>query len=419
MHGSLTRPDALTRRGLLKRSGGVALAMAAGSVLDPRWSYADAPPASDLFVQVFLRGGMDAVSAVVPAGDSAYRAARPGIAVPESALLPLDGTFGLHPSLAALLPAWDARELAVVHAVGNPAGDRSHFEAQDALECGVLQSSQARSGWLDRHLMSRSATGSALRAVGVGGTKPMSLVGKLNPITFSSLDGFDIDVWDGIRTPFERSLRDLHSNLTHPIAATATGTLGAVSQVRDLVAAGYTPAPAALYPDSDFGKALRDVAQCAKGAVGLEVATVDIDGWDHHTALGNHTTGELATKLRDLAEGLAALRTDLGALWATTTVAVVSEFGRRLEENGDGGVDHGHGGLMLVLGGGTRGGQLYGTWPGLAPDALDHGDLAVTTDWRNVYAELVANRLGNGANLATVFPGLVPSYLGLVNPRTD
>jgi len=172
-------------------------------------------------------------------------------------------------------------------------------------------------------------------------------------------------------------------------------------------------------PDSKFGKALRNVAQCAKGSVGLEVATVDIDSWDHHTALGNHLTGQLATKLRDLAAGLAALRTDLGELWATTTVAVVSEFGRRLEENGDGGVDHGHGGLMLVLGGGIRGGQVYGRWPGLAAGDLDHGDLAVTTDWRQVYAELVAKRLGNAANLAAVFPGLTPAHLGLANPRTD
>jgi uncharacterized protein (DUF1501 family) len=416
----LTRPDAISRRGLLKRSGGVAVAMAAGSVLRRGVAYADeVPPPSDRFIQVFLRGGMDALNAVVPAGDAAYRAARPGIAVPESALVPLDATFGLHPSLAALKPVWDAGELAVVHAVGNPAGNRSHFEAQDALDCGVQHSSQARSGWLTRHLLSRAPTGPALRAVGIVGTKPMSLSGNLNPITFHALDSFDVDVWDGIRTRYERALREMHSGITHPIAATASETLSAVTEVRGLVAAGYAPAPGAAYPDSKFGKALRNVAQCAKGSVGLEVATVDIDSWDHHTALGNHLTGQLATKLRDLAAGLAALRTDLGELWATTTVAVVSEFGRRLEENGDGGVDHGHGGLMLVLGGGIRGGQVYGRWPGLAAGDLDHGDLAVTTDWRQVYAELVAKRLGNAANLAAVFPGLTPAHLGLANPRTD
>jgi len=418
---NLTRPDAMTRRGLLKRSGGVALAIAAGPALRTRYAYAaDAVPLpTDRFVQVFLRGGMDAVNAVVPAADAAYRAARPGIAVPEAALVPLDSTFGLHPALSALKPLWDAGELAVVHAAGNPAGNRSHFEAQDALDCGVPQSSQARSGWLARHLSSRSATGPALRAVGVGGTKPLSLAGALNPITFDSLDSFNVDVWDGIRTRYERALRDLHADISHPIASTASGTLSAVSEVRQLVAAGYTPAPGAAYPDSEFGRALRNVAQCAKGSVGLEVATIDIDSWDHHTALGDHLTGALATKLRDLAAGLAALRTDLGELWATTTVAVVSEFGRRLEENGDGGVDHGHGGLMFVLGGGVRGGQVYGRWPGLAPGDLDHGDLAVTTDWRHVYAELVAKRLGNAANLPTVFPGLTPAFLGLANARTD
>lgn len=408
-----TRPDAMSRRALLRRSGGVAVALAAGSVLPRAVAEAAEPPPSDRFIQVFLRGGMDAVNAVVPAADAAYRAARPGIAVPESALLPLDSTFGLHPSLAALKPLWDAGELAVVHAVGNPAGNRSHFEAQDAIDCGVQRSSQARTGWLARHLISRSSTGPALRAVGVGGTKPMSLVGGLNPITFSSLQSFDVDVWDGIRTRFERSLRELHAGISHPIAATAGGTLAAISEVRALVADGYVPTEGAAYPDSKFGKALKDVAQCAKGPVGLEAATVDIGNWDHHTDLGDHLTGVLATKLRDLADGLAALRTDLGPLWATTTVVVVSEFGRRLKQNGDGGVDHGHGGLMLVLGGGVRGGQIYGSWPGLAPASLDHGDLAVTTDWRQVYAELVAKRLGNAANLPAVFPGLVPAYLGL------
>ncbi|MEP7055609.1 MAG: DUF1501 domain-containing protein [Actinomycetota bacterium] len=409
------RPDAMSRRSLLKRSGGVAVAVAAGSVMRP--AAAAAAPATDRFVQVFLRGGMDALSAVAPAGDPAYRAARPGIAVPASMLLPLDGTFGLHPSLAPLLPMWQAGELAFVHSVGNPQGQRSHFESQDAIDCGSPVSSAVRTGWLARHLTARGQTGAALRAVGVGETQSLSLQGQRNAITLRSLDNFKINVGQQDRVAYERAMHLMHSGISHPISGSALGTLGALGQVRSLNQPQYATSTSAAYPDSNFGRALRNVAQCAKGPVGLEAATVDIGGWDHHTELGNNGTGELAGKLADLAAALAALRNDLGSLWTDTTVVVVSEFGRRVEENGDGGVDHGHGGLMMVLGGGVRGGKIYGNWRGVSDSVLDHGDLPVTTDWRNVYAEIVSSRLGNGTALPTIFPGLKPNFLGLVNAR--
>ncbi|MDQ1709701.1 MAG: hypothetical protein QOG49_1086 [Frankiaceae bacterium] len=409
------RPDALSRRSLLKRSGGVALAVAAGSVVRP--AAAAAAPATDRFVQVFLRGGMDGLSAVAPAGDPAYAAARPGISVPASLLTQLDSTFGLHPALAALLPMWQAGELAFVHSVGNPQGDRSHFESQDAIDCGAPVSSAVRTGWLARHLIARGQTPAALRAVGIGETQNMSLKGQRNAITLRSLANFKVGVGDHDRVAYERAIRLMHSGFTHPIAGTGIATLSALGEVRSLNQPQYATSPLAAYPDSNFGKALRNIAQCAKGPVGLEAATIDISGWDHHTDLGNHGSGQLAGKLTDLAAGLAALRTDLGQLWAETTVVVISEFGRRVEENGDGGVDHGSGGLMMVMGGGIRGGKIYGDWRGVQQSALDHGDLPVTTDWRNVYAELVSSRLGNGNALGSVFPGLKPSFLGLANPR--
>lgn len=409
------RPDAMSRRSLLKRSGGVALAVAAGSMLTAREAAAAAP--SDRFVQIFLRGGMDALNAVAPAGDPAYAAARPGIAVPMSALIPLDGTFGLHPALGALAPMWQAGQLAFVHSVGNPQGDRSHFEAQDAVDCGTPMSSAVRTGWLARHLTARGQTGAALRAVGIGETQNMSLQGQRNAVTLRSLSNFRVQVGDRDRVAYERAIRLMHTGFSHQIAGSGTATLSALGEVRGLNAPAYATSPQAQYPDSNFGKALRNLAQCAKGPVGLEAGTVDVGGWDHHTGLGNHNDGQLARKLADLAAGLAAFKTDLGGLWADTTVVVVSEFGRRVEENGDGGVDHGHGGLMMVLGGGVRGGKIYGGWNGLAKSALDRGDLPVLADWRNVYAEIVASRLGNGNALGSVFPGLKPRFLGLVNPR--
>jgi uncharacterized protein (DUF1501 family) len=406
------RPDAISRRSLLKRTGGVAVAVAASSVVRPAMATA-APAASDRFLQVFLRGGMDALNAVAPAADPAYAALRPGIAVPVSAMLQLDGTFGLHPSLAPLLPMWQAGELAFVHSVGNPQGERSHFESQDAIDCGAPVSSSVRTGWLARHLTARGQTGATLRAVGIGETQSMSLQGQRNAITLRSLNNFKVSVGQSDRVKYERAIRLMHTGINHPVASSALSTLGALGEVRSLQQPQYATSTSAQYPSSNFGKALINVAQCAKGPVGLEAATVDIGGWDHHTGLGNNGTGELADKLADLAKGLAALRVDLGSLWATTTVVVVSEFGRRCEENGDGGVDHGHGGLMMVLGGGINGGQIYGQWRGLSKSVLDHGDLPVTTDWRNVYAEIVSKRLGNGGALGTVFPGLKPSFLGL------
>jgi uncharacterized protein (DUF1501 family) len=304
-----------------------------------------------------------------------------------------------------------------VHAVGNPQGQRSHFESQDAVDCGSPVSSAVRTGWLARHLHARGETGAALRAVGVGETQSMSLQGQHNAVTLRSLDNFKINVGAQDRVAYERAIRLMHSGINDQIGATGLGTLGALAQVRNLNQPQYATAAAAAYPGSEFGKALRNVAQCAKGPVGLEAATVDIGGWDHHTNLGNAGTGQLAAKLADLASGLAALRVDLGPLWADTTVVVISEFGRRVQENGDGGVDHGHGGLMMVLGGGVRGGKIYGNWRGVAENVLDHGDVPVTTDWRNVYAEIVSSRLGNGRALPSVFPGLKPSFLGLVNAR--
>ena len=410
------RPDAMSRRALLKRSGGVALAVAAGSTLSTP-AAAAAAPASDRFIQIFLRGGMDGLNAVAPAGDPAYAAARPGIAVPAAALLALDSTFGLHPALAPLLPLWQAGELAFVHAVGNPQNQRSHFESQDAIDCGVTVSSAVRTGWLARHLIARGQTGAALRAVGIGETQSLSLQGQRNAVTLRSLDNFRVAVGNQDRVAFERAIKFMHTGFSHPLAGGGIGTLSALAEVRNLQQPQYATSTSAVYPDSDFGKALRNLAQCAKGPVGLEAATVDIGGWDHHTNLGDHVNGVFARKLVDLAAGLTALRTDLGPLWADTTVVVVSEFGRRVEENGDGGVDHGHGGLMLVLGGGVRGGRVYGNWRGVQKGVLDHGDVPVTTDWRNVYAEIVASRLGNGRALGTVFPGLRPSFLGLVNAR--
>lgn len=408
------RPDAMDRRTLLRRAGGVALGVAALRALPA--GAATAPP-TDTLVFVFLRGGLDALNTVVPAAEPRYYTERPTIAVPKASLLALDSSFGMHPSMRPLLPAWLAGDLAFVHATGNYGGDRSHFVAQDVIDCGVAKPSTARTGWIARHIASRPSNGAPLRSMGIGWTTPLSLTGGGNPVSMKNLEDFGLSVGDAQVAAYEARLRELYGGVSHPLAATAGATVAATSQARRIRALGYQPAATASYPATDFGSALKTVAECLKAGVGVEAATIDYDGYDLHTGLGAAGTGQLAKLLTDLASGLAAFRTDLGARMNSVTVVVVSEFGRRLRENGDGGVDHGAGGLLMLLGGGVRGRKVYTRWPGLDPADLDDGDLRVTADWRSVLAEVVARRLGNGANLAKVFPGFTPHFLGVVDPK--
>jgi uncharacterized protein (DUF1501 family) len=377
----------------------------------------DFAPTPDTLVYVFLRGGLDALNTVVPAADPAYRAARPTLAVPAGSLLPLDGTFGLHPALRPLLPVWQDRQLAFVHAVGNPGGGRSHFEAQDALDCGVSRSGAARSGWISRHLATSGGSASPMRGLGISSTTPLSLFGAIDPVSARELEDFGLHLGPQSLQPYERTLRALYGGFDHPVTKTAAATLDAAAAVRALEPESYLPDNGAAYPDTDLGLRLKQVAIAMKRGGGVRAATVDVDDYDLHTDAGAAGGGTLAARLDDLGRSLAALRTDLGpARWASVTVVVVSEFGRRLRENGDGGTDHGYGGLMMLLGGGVRGGRVHARWPGLGRDQLVHGDLAVTTDFRDVLGEVVAQRLGNGANLATVFPGHTVRPLGLLAP---
>jgi uncharacterized protein (DUF1501 family) len=173
------------------------------------------------------------------------------------------------------------------------------------------------------------------------------------------------------------------------------------------------PANGARYPETGFGAALLQVAQLIKADLGLEVACVDLDGWDTHAAQGR-ATGPMPDLLAELAKGLTAFHTDLGDRMQRITLVTMTEFGRRVKDNASGGTDHGHGSFMFLLGGGIEGGRVYGDWPGLAPDRLvGPGDLAITTDYRTVLAEVLERRLRN-PRLAEVFPGFTPpAYLGV------
>ncbi len=358
-----------------------------------------------------LRGGFDGLSAIVPIGDPDYYRARPSIAVPKSQVIAGDGTFGLHPAMAPLLPLWLDGTLAAVHAVGQPNPARSHFAAMEAME-NAAPGSPIRSGWLDRMLGRTGATG-PLAGVSLGHAMPARvLAGPAAAVSMATHDSFTLA--GANKRPVAAALRAMYADAPALLAGPAQAADRALTASAALRA---TPGPAGDYPATDLGAALRDVARLIKAKAGLVTAAVDCGDWDMHDSLGAAAPGRrMFGHLTDLSRALAAFAADLGAAMKNVTLVTVSEFGRRVAENGSHGADHGHGNAMLVLGGGVRGGRVYGRWPSLAPGALVDGDLAGTTDYRSVLGEILQKRCGLGA-LSEVFPSVGPSRFGLVAAR--
>nr|WP_296071556.1 DUF1501 domain-containing protein [uncultured Actinoplanes sp.] len=395
-----------SRRTLL----GGALAGLTGTLLDTRLAFASGPASrtGDVFVLVSLRGGFDGLSAVVPAGDPAYYRARPGIAVPRSRLLGGDRAFGLHPALAPVLPLWTAGKLGAVHAVGQPAPNRSHFAAMEELERAAPGTS-IRTGWLDRMLGGLGAT-DPFSGVFVGGAQPARVFsGPAPDLGLSSVDAFTLN-GDAPNRPLAATMAALWQDTPSPVTARMLDALGTVRTVQ-----AVPHAPDVTYPDTDLGRALREVARLIKADVGLLSATVDSGDWDMHENLGAAEEGRrMHDHLAELAAALAAFAADLGPDGlGRVTLVTISEFGRRVAQNASGGLDHGYGNAMLVLGGHVKGGRVHGRWPGLAPADLVDGDLAVTTDYRAVIAEILRSRCAL-PDTSAVFPGVTPTRLGLV-----
>ncbi|KUL29556.1 hypothetical protein ADL15_27695 [Actinoplanes awajinensis subsp. mycoplanecinus] len=407
----------LSRRRVLAAGAAGAFAGLAGAQLDTQLAFAADPAYSgDVLVLLSLRGGFDGLSAVVPAGDPAYYAARPTIGVPKGQLIGGGTFFGLHPALAPLLPFWTSGTLAAVHAAGQPAPNRSHFSAMEELERAAPGTS-TRTGWLNRMLGSLGAD-DPFAAVAMGTARPSRVLdGPVPYLGLTSVDGLTLSGDDATK-PLAAAMAALYTGAPPALARTAGQLTGALARAKTLRAAGYTPANGAAYPDSELGAALRDVARLIKTDARLMTATVDSGAWDMHENLGIAQPGRrMHDELAKLAAAIAAFATDLGAEGLRrVTLITISEFGRRVGQNGSGGLDHGYGNAMFVLGGGVRGGKVYGTWPGLAAARLRDGDLAVTTDYRAVIGEILRARCGVG-NLSAVFPGVTASSLGLVDFR--
>lgn len=362
-------------------------------------------------IAIFQRGAVDGLNVVVPYGEKNYYDLRPSIAIPKpssgnaDAALNLDGMFGLHPAMAPFKPLWDSKRLAIVHAAGSPDNTRSHFDAQDYMESATPGVKSTPAGWLNRYLQSKvDSQRSVFRAVSMTQTMPRILQGPAPTLAISNLAEFSIragrasaSVQGGFEEIYEQSVNDaLHG--------TGKETFQAVNYLKQVNPSQHRPENGAQYPRSPFGNALLQIAQLIKSDVGLEVAFADVGGWDTHVNQGN-SRGQLALRLQDFSNAIAALVTDLGQRMDDVVILTMSEFGRTVRENGNRGTDHGHANAMFLIGGGVRGGKVYGDWPGLKNDQLYEGrDLALTTDFRDVFGE-VAKRHLRATELRTIFPG--------------
>ncbi len=359
-------------------------------------------------VCLFQRGAVDGLSMVAPHGDPFYYRERPRIALEREALIDLDGHFGLHRGLGALEPLWRDKSLAIVHAVGSPDSTRSHFDAQDYMETGTPGVKSTRDGWLNRycsHAREHAERSTPFRAVAFGPQLPRALAGSAPALAIDDLQAFGLRAPGHERDRLTRAFEALYEGSATGLLATSSAEgFEAVQMLKTANPAQYQPANGAEYPKGKLGRSLRQIAQLIRCGIGLEIAFADVGGWDTHVNQGA-ADGQLAGRLQELGGALAAFARDLGDQMADVVVLTMSEFGRTVRENGTGGTDHGHATAMMVLGGGVRGGQVFGRWPGLDPAQRFEGrDLAVTTDFRDLFGEVVTRHLG-GARLDDVFPG--------------
>ena len=373
-----------------------------------------------ILICLFQRGAADGLNMIVPHGERAYYAARPNIAIPrpragsDDAALDLDGFFGLHPALQPFERLYRDGLLAPIHAVGSPSATRSHFDAQDYMESGTPDRKSTEDGWLNRYLAVKgtceecaSAKASPFRAVALTPQTPRILEGPAAAVAMNSLGEFTMRGAGSSADRLEALYRTGEADLVH---GAGREMFEAVRMLQSANPQRYQPEHGAEYPRSQFGQRLREIAQLIKSGVGVEVAFADVGGWDTHVNQGA-SNGQLAARLTDFSRSVSALVTDLGDRMNDVVILSMSEFGRMVRQNGNGGTDHGHAGAMFVIGGGVRGGKVHGKWPGLEREQLYEGrDLALTTDFRAVFSDVLTRHLG-ASSLSPVFPGFEgPSF---------
>jgi uncharacterized protein (DUF1501 family) len=381
-------------------------------------------------VCVFLRGAADTLNMVIPYGDDQYYKSRPTLAIPapsqnkdnDATSLRLDDFYAFHPKLRPLLPAFEAGRLGVVQAVGtdNPTG--SHFEAQDQMEHGEAYGRIIGGGWLGRYLRARArAELTPLSAIAIGSTIPESLRGAPTASAMESIDELQIRTPSGDTAAVSSVLSAMYGAEIGVLSQPGKTTLDLLKRVETLRGTEYKPEGGAVYLDDSFAQGLREVARLVKASVGLEVACLDLGGWDTHFFQGG-SSGLQAELISQLASGLAAFDADLTNQRGRVTTLVMTEFGRRIYENGSLGTDHGRGFAMLAMGHGIKGGKVHGKWPGLAEEEAPGANtlniagpsgLKVLFDYRSVLSEVLTNILGH-RDMNQVFPNFHPEPVGLV-----
>jgi len=377
---------------------------------------ADAQSTKNKLIVVMLRGAVDGLNVVAPVGDANYARLRPtiGLGLPGAAngAINLDGYFGLHPALAPLLPLWEQKKLAFVHASGSPDPTRSHFDAQDYMESATPGRKNTQDGWMNRMVTQLPGASTASRALAIGATMPRILLGPAAAMNLANgAAGTRANVLD--RPEMAAVFDQLYAGDSRVARVYADGKnahreVMTAAEIHEMqVADNGAPLPNG-FPDD----AAR-LAQLMRNDPKIQLAFVALGGWDTHASQGG-VTGQLAGRLAPLAQGLAVLAQRLGPLFDDTTIVVMSEFGRTARENGNGGTDHGHGNVMWVLGGGVAGGKVLGEWAGVGDAALNEGrDLPVTTDFRTVLAQIAEKHLRlKDRQLVQLFPALPQKGLG-------
>ncbi|BAY83203.1 twin-arginine translocation pathway signal [Calothrix parasitica NIES-267] len=363
-------------------------------------------PNSKRLIVIFLRGAVDGLSVVVPYTENAYYQARKRIAIPQpgkaGGVLDLDGKFGLHPSLAALMPLWKQKNLAFVHACGSPESTRSHFDAQEYMETGTPGIKTTKDGWMNRLLAAMTVEDNPIQAVNVGSNIPRILAGNAPVATIPAgrrvAKRLPIDN-PQLTTAFDKLYSgDDALSKTYRDARESREAL-METDVEMKLANNGAPLP------KGFSRDAQRLARLMVRDSRIELAFLALGGWDTHINQGN-SKGQLSQRLQRLGDGLATLQKELGEVYQNTNIVVISEFGRTVKENGNGGTDHGHGNVMWLLGGKISGGKVYGDFPGLSNNQLHQGrDLAITTDFRDVIATLLQNHMNlDKAKINKIFP---------------
>ena len=420
---------ALTRRYFLKSAGLSLFGVGFVPSFMRRTAFALEPPSSSaskkILVAIFQRGAADGLNIVVPFAEKDYYSMRPTIAIPApsgafsgagepaQAAIDLDGFFGFHPNLASLKPLFDAQHLAVVHAAGSPDNTRSHFDAQDYMESAAPGIKSVADGWLNRYLQGTpEADATPFRAVAFAPRMPRTLQGTAPALAMDDLRSFKLRMppvpQGNGHAPaggLDSVVESMYASASDPLLnSTAREMFSAVTTLERVGTENYNPANGVAYPRGPLSRSLQQIAQLIKADVGLEVAFAEVGGWDNHVNEGG-VEGQLAARLKEFGDALCAFHQDMGDRMADICVLTMTEFGRTARENGNRGTDHGHANVMFALGGSVKGGKVYGEWPGLKPDQLYEGrDLALTTDFRDVFAEVLVRHLAT-PNASDIFPG--------------